>query len=61
MSKNVKCPIKMYVKIKKHYGKKSIIKCNHPKGEPFNPKNMLATTLGLEIERVMLQFVRLEN
>jgi hypothetical protein len=51
----------MYVKIKNINGKQSIINCNHPKGEPFNPKNMLATTLGLDIERVMLQFVRLGN
>ncbi len=42
----------------KHYGQ---IKCNHPKGKPFNPKSMLATTLGSNIERVMLQFVRSEN
>jgi hypothetical protein len=45
----------------KHYGKRNIIKCNHAKGEPFNPKNMLATTLGSYIERIMLQFVRYEN
>jgi hypothetical protein len=45
----------------KNYGKQSIIKCNHPKGEPFNPKIMFATTLGSNIERVTLQFVRLEN
>jgi hypothetical protein len=38
-----------------------MIECNHPKGGPLNPKSKFATTLGSNIEKVMLQFVRLEN
>jgi hypothetical protein len=46
MSKNIECKIKMYAKIKKHYGRRSTIECSHPKGGPFNLESKFATTLG---------------
>jgi hypothetical protein len=37
------------------------MECSHLEGGPFNLENKFVVTLGFDIERSMLQFVKLEN